>query len=64
MREVNYRKSINYPYTSGEVSWSTDIIIKYPIYAFFGGVLAGLLGIGGGLIMGPLLLDLGLHPLV
>jgi uncharacterized membrane protein YfcA len=26
--------------------------------------MAGLLGIGGGLIFGPLLLDLGLHPIV
>jgi len=28
------------------------------------GILAGLLGIGGGLILGPLLLELGLHPIV
>jgi uncharacterized membrane protein YfcA len=26
--------------------------------------MAGLLGIGGGLILGPLLLDLGLHPII
>ncbi len=34
------------------------------MYALLSGTLAGLLGIGGGLILGPLLLELGLHPLV
>ena len=36
----------------------------YPIYSFISGVMAGLLGIGGGLIIGPLLLELGMHPIV
>jgi hypothetical protein len=37
------------------------------IYCFFGitaGVLAGLLGVGGGTVMGPLFLELGIHPQV
>ncbi|KAM0917913.1 hypothetical protein ACQ4PT_009314 [Festuca glaucescens] len=37
------------------------------VYCFFGitaGVLAGLLGVGGGTIMGPLFLELGIHPQV
>ncbi|XBH85648.1 hypothetical protein VPH35_073508 [Triticum aestivum] len=35
------------------------------VYCFFGvtaGVLAGLLGVGGGVVMGPLFLELGIHP--
>jgi uncharacterized membrane protein YfcA len=39
-------------------------MIRYPLLAFCGGVMAGLLGIGGGLILGPLLLELGLHPVI
>ena len=62
--EYEYRKSICFPYHPSDVKWNTDIFIYYPIYAFFGGIMAGLLGIGGGLILGPLLLELGLHPLV
>jgi len=62
--EYNYRLSIGYPYNKHDVVWSDRIFIKYPIYSFISGVMAGLLGIGGGLIIGPLLLELGLHPLV
>jgi uncharacterized membrane protein YfcA len=64
LREYNYRKSINYPYHYSDIKWSKEIIFKYPIYAFFGGIMAGLLGIGGGLILGPMLLDLGINPII
>ena len=63
-KEYTYRLSIGYPYTSNDVKWNNDIFIKYPLYSFGSGVMAGLLGIGGGLILGPLLLELGLHPVV
>lgn len=62
--EYTYRTEIGYPYHQSDVRWSKELIIKYPLYAFSAGILSGLLGIGGGLILGPLLLDLGIHPLV
>jgi uncharacterized membrane protein YfcA len=62
LKEYYYRKSISYPYHPTDITWSSEITFKYPIYAFGGGIMAGLLGIGGGLILGPLLLDLGIHP--
>ncbi len=62
--EYEYRLSIGYPYNKHDVVWSKRIFIKYPLYSFISGVMAGLLGIGGGLIIGPLLLELGLHPVV
>lgn len=63
--EYAHRKSIGYPYNSTDIQWdNTWIFIKFPFYAFVSGVMAGLLGIGGGLILGPLLLQLGLHPIV
>ena len=34
------------------------------MYSFTSGCMAGLLGIGGGLILGPLLLQLNIHPMV
>ena len=64
LREYNYRSEIGYKYTSHDVHWNIKIVIFYPIFALISGLLSGLLGIGGGLIVGPLLLDLGLHPLV
>ena len=63
---VNYehRKSIGYKFNDHDIKWSVKILIFYPIYALICGMMAGLLGIGGGLVIGPLLLDLGLHPIV
>lgn len=62
--EYNYRREIGYPFHSSDIRWTKDLIIKYPLYALSAGVLSGLLGIGGGLILGPLFLELGIHPLV
>lgn len=46
------------------MDWTSKIFILYPLFGFIGGILAGLLGIGGGLIIGPMLLELGIHPIV
>ncbi len=62
--EYLYRVSIGYPYNNTDIKWCNTIFIKFPLYAFISGIMAGLLGIGGGLILGPLLLQLGLHPVV
>jgi uncharacterized membrane protein YfcA len=63
-KEYHYRLQIGYPYNPSDIKWDRSIFIKFPTYAFISGLMAGLLGIGGGLILGPLLLELGLHPLV
>lgn len=64
LKEYEYRQSIGFPYHKNDIKWTLSIILTYPLYAFCGGVMAGLLGIGGGLILGPLLLELGLHPVI
>ena len=63
-KEYLYRLSINYPYNETDIKWNNLIFLKFPCYSFISGLMAGLLGIGGGLILGPLLLELGLHPIV
>lgn len=63
-KEYAYRKSIGYPYNSYDIKWDAKLFFKFPLYAFFAGCLAGMLGIGGGLILAPLLLELGLHPVI
>ncbi|XBI70936.1 hypothetical protein VPH35_065293 [Triticum aestivum] len=39
-------------------------ILVYCLFGVTAGVLAGLLGVGGGVVMGPLFLELGIHPQV
>jgi len=47
-----------------EVEWNWTNVARYMIYAFVCGSLAGCLGIGGGLVLSPLLLELGFYPAV
>ena len=44
--------------------WDKRAIVRYPSLCMFAGVAAGLLGIGGGMVKGPLLLEMGVLPQV
>mmetsp|Transcript_7614 Transcript_7614/g.18012 ORF Transcript_7614/g.18012 Transcript_7614/m.18012 type:complete len:549 (-) Transcript_7614:171-1817(-) len=46
----------------GALSWDAQKLMVYPFYAGVAGFLGGLVGIGGGIVMGPLLLELGMVP--
>lgn len=47
-------------FQDGEIIWDKWNTIAYPFIFFSSGFVAGLLGIGGGMIAGPLLLEVGL----
>jgi len=47
-----------------QVVWNWPNVLRYMVYAFVCGALAGCLGIGGGLVLSPLLLELGFYPVV
>lgn len=47
-----------------DIVWTEQNTISYPCYAILAGLMAGLFGIGGGMIKGPLMLALGVHPAV
>jgi len=49
---------------SGDIEWNFAKAIIYPLFAMLAGGLGGLLGIGGGMIISPLLLELGVVPRV
>ena len=63
-KEYNYRKLINFPYDAKDINWNRDTIIKLNAIGFIAGFIAGTIGIGGGVVLGPILLDLGIHPIV
>merc|ERR1719262_919655 len=46
----------------GMIKWTPKTLWLYPLFSTVAGFLGGFLGIGGGIIMGPLLLELGLLP--
>ena len=63
-KEYEYRKLINFPYDEKDINWTRETIIKLNIIGFIAGFIAGTIGIGGGVVLGPILLDLGIHPIV
>merc|ERR1719478_8007 len=44
----------------GLLTWTPTTMWMYPLFSVVAGFLGGFLGIGGGIIMGPLLLELGM----
>jgi len=47
-----------------DIVWTDENTIVYPCYAIVAGFVAGLFGVGGGIIKGPLMLALSVHPAV
>ncbi len=50
---------LNYRYGEGDVEWNPQNTLRYPAVCFFAGFFAGLFGVGGGIVKGPLMLEMG-----
>ena len=51
------------PRAASALTWTRATTLAVPALCFGAGVAAGMLGIGGGMLIGPLLLELGVEPL-
>lgn len=51
-----------YEALEGDVTWDSSAVVKFPLVSSLAGVAAGLLGIGGGILKGPLMLEMGMLP--
>jgi len=49
-------------FKSGETRWTRDTVTSLGTYSLFAGAAAGALGIAAALLIGPLLLQAGMHP--
>jgi len=52
------------PEVEGELQWTPRAAMSVTMWSLLAGTLAALCGIGGGMVMGPILLDLGFLPQV
>lgn len=59
MRENEERKKGLSTLSAGEIEWNNETTIKYPIICTAAGIFAGLFGVGGGIVKGPLMLEMG-----
>ena len=58
------KKALNYPFHPHDVLWDFPKTRFYAFFTLVAGVVAGLIGIGGGMVLGPLMLVMGIHPRV
>ena len=53
-----------YPFLKSDVIWDLSKLRFYATFTLIAGIVAGLIGIGGGMVLGPLMMVMGIHPLV
>ncbi|GLD95146.1 hypothetical protein PINS_up003771 [Pythium insidiosum] len=64
IQETFYRQqNPRYVLSPDEIQWSPRNVQYFPLVAMGAGTLAGMFGIGGGMINAPMLLELGVDPL-
>merc|ERR1712187_461542 len=64
MRENAARARAGHKFEASDIRWDAKSTIKYPLICTIAGVFAGLFGVGGGIVKGPLMLEMGVNPSV
>jgi uncharacterized membrane protein YfcA len=55
---------IGYPFLPSDMKWDSRRTVKFPLMCTLAGISSGALGLGGGTVTSPLMLNMGLHPRV
>ena len=58
------KELVQYDYVHGDVKWDSRGAVVYPLVFSSAGTFAGMFGIGGGIVVVPMLLQMGVHPAV
>jgi len=64
MKRTKLKEEVGYQYIEGDIVWNGRATIVYPLICSVAGLCAGMFGVGGGIVKGPLMLAMGVHPLV
>ena len=64
MVKQKQREAVHYPYLDDDPIWNAKTLRLYGMFTFVAGIVAGLIGIGGGMVLGPIMLLMGIHPQV
>jgi len=62
MRLHDKKIQLNYTYLRGDIQWDSRATLVFPAICSFAGVVAGCFGIGGGIVKGPLMLEMEVRP--
>eukprot|EP00979_Chaetoceros_neogracilis_P003474 scaffold599_cov202-Chaetoceros_neogracile.AAC.4 len=58
------KERCGYRYAEGDIRWDRQTTVLYPVICTLAGFFAGMFGVGGGIVKGPLMLAMGVHPKV
>jgi hypothetical protein len=58
------KNKLNYEFVEGDLQYNIVNVSTLLFFSIFAGISSSLLGLGGNIIMGPVLLELGVHPRV
>ena len=58
------KEAVGYQYVEGDIQWDGRATVVYPVVCCLAGFFAGMFGVGGGIVKGPLMLAMGVHPKV
>ena len=61
-RIAEERQRLGIPWAAHDIRWTDKTTIIYPMICSIAGLVAGLFGVGGGIVKAPLLLELGVQP--
>mmetsp|Transcript_10532 Transcript_10532/g.16332 ORF Transcript_10532/g.16332 Transcript_10532/m.16332 type:complete len:578 (+) Transcript_10532:40-1773(+) len=64
VRRHEIKERVGYPYVEGDIKWDSRATVVYPLICTAAGFFAGMFGVGGGIVKGPLMLAMGVHPKV
>jgi uncharacterized membrane protein YfcA len=56
VKRFETKKRVGYKYVEGDIQWDERATIIYPSLCCFAGFFAGMFGVGGGIVKGPLML--------
>eukprot|EP01126_Amoeba_proteus_P038058 TRINITY_DN3952_c0_g1_i5.p1 TRINITY_DN3952_c0_g1~~TRINITY_DN3952_c0_g1_i5.p1 ORF type:complete len:295 (+),score=41.93 TRINITY_DN3952_c0_g1_i5:734-1618(+) len=63
-RDYRLKVRLSYPFLESDIQWNRRLLFKLPFICVIAGIAAGLFGIGSGMIIGPILLTMNVHPRV
>jgi len=58
------KELVSFTFVHGDIRWDSRGAVIYPLVFVSAGLFAGIFGIGGGMIAVPILLTMGVHPIV
>ncbi|EGZ15813.1 hypothetical protein PHYSODRAFT_263156 [Phytophthora sojae] len=56
------KEAVSYQYVDGDIQWTKKTVVYFPLGCAVAGIVAGMFGVGGGIITGPIMIELGIVP--